>query len=944
MYTISNKFARFKQSCRCAICQAAARVNGRAGSSRRAAAYSTATLRQLIVNPYFTATTLYTTILAFAMSIDGGVKKKKLLKLDHAIACERSTIGHLSAEESRIKKKLGGKLVFEEDLQNIIESEGVDDGVNEQQLSRKANRGTLAKGLGTGKAQYSTLARRASSPNQRPEASKKREEDLESHVEEVSDWRKAYKDNPCEHGQALKLDAPVLGPEQQIENIDPQSIYAPPKLRQLLYKHRWTPKKLRTAEIVTARLAVSLLLHQRLRIATRGSGGKSRRTDVEIYNANEPSDEAQIPSKMHQLASLSTEELQKLNKFLYEEKEAVANIDPFDERFDDSLPKFIPKYSQDSAGAYHRFIREVNKNVRAIFQKYRAGEFDLQTTIAKVCNELLNSTAAPNLHTYNILLVEFSSLAKNSSSFTSLLDTGVDTARFPPDSISKPLRKYHAKELGCIIDSIFTALRDARIRPNETTCAAMLYHYIERDDAKAFARLVTLMRGQEEGLMLAHPEINYSPEGYMKTRLRPKVGRSEKIIQAVTPTPTVAEALISGVLHFVGLEQALAMLSSLTGDGWAIDERGLAAIVRHCAHEKNWKSGLEGWDRLRELATNSRTSISSKPRLSCTAYRAYIALCWSCDEREALRIAVNEAVQMCKYSTKSVLASLEPRARSRAHLWLRNSTLDEESRDRRDVVRIVETGDTKQEAADADFYILRHDEGEEEARQERKQKQEQGQERDIVDGELTVSAENLLSTNTIKIPLPILSEAQASAPAPASILTSIKLPYITSASEASPTTVTSPSAGVRQDLQQRHQRQDQPQEYRPAPLPFSSTTTSTTTTTTNNDKDRYTPTTPIHVPIPQSAPNTSSSIPQSTQQQQQHHHPNPTTKLPPPSPTALPILSLPLIPSPSRRFPNLSDNSLHPHADLNTEDMSDVDIDVDVDVSATDIPLVGVSS
>ena len=701
MNTISNKFTRFKQSCHCAICQATARANGRAGATRRAATYSTASLRQLLNSPYATATAFYTSMVACVMTMDGGFKTNRLVRWESAIAYERSTIRQLSAEESRIKKKLEERLPVEDDVQDTNRIEGME-GPNEQQLLEEADRDMFENGSSVKNLQLDVFARRASESSQDHKVTS--EEDTELHLEEISDWQKAYKGNPCEHGQALELSAPVLGPEQQVENIDPQSIYASPRLRQLLYSHRWTPKKLRTAEVVTARLVVQLLLHHKLYnmpdLASGTSQGINTRPDV----VEEDTNESRIPAKVRQLAYSSREELQDLNNLLHGEKDALAHVDPFDDHYDDSLPEFVPAYSQDPSGIYHKVIRKVNGNIRSNFQKYHAGELDLQTTIANVCNELLTSSAAPNLHTYNVLLMELSSLARNSLYSFSFANSGGDTTFPSPNSSQKGQTAFLAKAVGPVVDSIYTALRDARIRPNETTCAAMLNHYTERDDAEAFAHLVTLMRGQEEGLMLARPNITYDPEGSTKTRLKAKVGRTEKIIQAVTPTPTVAEALIGGVLHFVGLKHALEMLESLAHDGWAFDERGLAAIVRHCAQERDWKNGAECWDRIRGLVgvdaqlrsdTNTKSEgdiaenpslleISSKPsisryhRLSRTAYRAYIALCWTCGMREDMRVAVKEATERFRYSTKSILADLEPRARSRAHLWLRTKASEEE--------------------------------------------------------------------------------------------------------------------------------------------------------------------------------------------------------------------------------------------------------------------------
>ena len=949
MYTISNKFARFKQSCRCAICQAGARASGRVGSSRRAATYSTASLRQLFSNPYVTTTTFYTTMVAFAMSVDGHVKKKRSRNWENVIAYERSTIGQLSAEESRIKKKLAGKVAFEDDLHDINENEVIDSGVEGQRVTKIVNRRFLTKSSRARKAQYSTLAKRASSPDQIDESFVESEKGSELDVHDLPDWQKAYQASPYDHGQAMELDAPVLGPEQQTENMDPQSIYAPLRLRQFLYENRWTPKKLRTAEIITARLVVKLLRYHKSIEETDGSGDKGETAGKEPRTTEDFLDEAPLPNKIDYLASLSRADLQEVNRFLFEKKEALAHMDPFDEEDDGSLPAFIPSFCQDSAGMYHKHIREVNRTIRSTFQKHSAGKYDLQTAIHKICNELLTSTSAPNLHTYNMLLVELSSLANGPAVSLFPFGNGADNPISVPKALPEAGRRTQFRRIAPMVDLVFAALRDANIRPNEITCALMLNHYIERNDANAFARFVALMRGQKKGLMLAHPNVSFDPEGPVTTRLKSKAERPEKLIQAVTPTPTVAEALINGVLHFLGLEEALEVLGSLADDGWGIDERGLASIVRHCARQKRWNEGSDCWDRLRELVMTSRTSTSSTPHPRCAAYRAYIALCCRCNKRDALRTAVDEAIQIFNCSARDMLVGLSPREIKRACSWLCNNSLNEkmwrrentdEMSDAQAITASPDLGDSSLDRLD---QILQHD---------GKQRQEQEQKVNITERE-PVIMETGSSSSIINTPLPVFNDDKVSTLNPESTLTSKDTSNSTFASEPSVATKPSPLLEKYRQTKQLDQKQGQP----PIGSLVHPSSQDTNLVTPAINENNHSNLSDIPTTIPQSAQISSLSKPPSVQKDPASRTPSssrPTLPKLPSSPIPLPSsspslslpsfqsslpsspLRLPPLASPSRPFPTLT-VSMNPNANLNPSISND-------DISAHDIPLVDVSS
>jgi hypothetical protein len=220
--------------------------------------------------------------------------------------------------------------------------------------------------------------------------------------------------------------------------------------------------------------------------------------------------------------------------------------------------------------------------------------------VAKVCHNLLVSTAAPDLQTYNILLSGFRSWG-------------------------------HTK----LVDDVIAAFYSAKIRPNEILCRHVLGHYVSKGRSASFSRFVARMRGVDDALMLATPSVTITEE------CNDRLVRVEddKVYQKVHPTPMVFTALIKGVLEFAGFDRALDIYYEMKADGWGLDMPGLLALLRDCIRRVDWEGGTYVWEEINSIKTKA------KPKYVAKAYQNMLGLCSVTGNTVAFNKVLNEVVK-----------------------------------------------------------------------------------------------------------------------------------------------------------------------------------------------------------------------------------------------------------------------------------------------------------
>ena len=243
--------------------------------------------------------------------------------------------------------------------------------------------------------------------------------------------------------------------------------------------------------------------------------------------------------------------------------------------------------------------RSLNGSIRDTFLSIKGGiryqiskteKPCIESVVAKVCSRLLTSSTAPNVHTYNLLLVHL-------------------------------LRLGQYDLVSLVIDS----MAEFYLRPNEITVRLSLAFYRVVRDRKGFSSYVDKMKGKNDGLALAHPHVRITavnerhykrscrsvhygkdenPNEFVVNGVDPVVhGSKMKIIERAHRNQEVFDQLIKGALEFWGLEKATKIYRSMIEEGWEANGTVLGCILRHCWKTLDWPTAKSLWQRLTILGT-----------------------------------------------------------------------------------------------------------------------------------------------------------------------------------------------------------------------------------------------------------------------------------------------------------------------------------------------------
>lgn len=394
-------------------------------------------------------------------------------------------------------------------------------------------------------------------------------------------WKPLYVRQP--------LDANT-GQEIRLQDYPPQSLHATEEARSQAAQRRYTPKKIASIEFSVARLVARMF-------SKTGLCGYSEE------------DAKQFPDAVRPLVIKSQDELEVIGGVTRGCLNLTANDKPADYLVKKHKLNFIPKYHQDREGEFHLICQDLNTTIQNLFDARIRSPRDqpFPNLIAQICNQLLTSTAPPDIRTYNILLTESSRLKHNT-----------------------------------LFNITVSSLRTSYMRPNELTHYAILSHYTQTNNPENFTKELALMRAKFGGLMLAKPDINITARG--AARLIRVEGKKDKVIQLPTPSSMVFSALISGVLKFAGFNTATQLCSTMGREGWGVDMATLTTFLKDCTERGDWASGVQVWNTMKTLDKNAREK-SLEGKLDHKSYFWMLALCKVCempDQRLAIDV-YNEA-------------------------------------------------------------------------------------------------------------------------------------------------------------------------------------------------------------------------------------------------------------------------------------------------------------
>jgi len=396
------------------------------------------------------------------------------------------------------------------------------------------------------------------------------------------------------YGSGIGAKRPYLpistAPSPHPEHLPPQSLWSGDGRRERASKEYLSEKKLRLTELAVARLVLNMLLAIDL-------DGKSK-TELDI-----------LPDSIRSFASLSRADQRTASATIKSEiKKLAAMLRTWERGPDLDLSIPTPFYMLATKRAYERAQVALTMAIKSHFDNHQKGRISFPTLVVRICHDFLTSPAPPSLQAYNLLLVGF-------------LEAHQNIARYQ------------------IIDALVDLQREARYRPNEFTCCAILRSYRKRNLPQAFARFVSLMRAQDgDALMLANGNVNITPAS--RGRLVRLPHNPRKVLQAINPNALLFREMILGVLKFTGFHAAIEIVRNLKAEAWGLDWQCLRMLMRDCVMRRDWEGGVMIWEQMCELREKTGECMPGKIQA------VMLALCQVCEQverfKKLFRIAVGE--------------------------------------------------------------------------------------------------------------------------------------------------------------------------------------------------------------------------------------------------------------------------------------------------------------
>ncbi|KAF2833509.1 hypothetical protein CC86DRAFT_365387 [Ophiobolus disseminans] len=403
-------------------------------------------------------------------------------------------------------------------------------------------------------------------------------------------WHVLHLDSRMPGAQALAWPANT-GRDLVPHNLPPQSLWAPDALRWTALRRRQTRKKLAMQELSTG-----LLVHRLI-----------RHVDLARFFKSEYSLIKNLSPTVRDTAALGDNEAERAHTDFLMDIERLHVTDVANTAEEIAKQRIhvgyqgVPGYIQDADGDFYAIAKQMNEGIAQLLRQCKnRNEREMAIVVAKICHNLLVSTAAPDLQTFNILL------------------SGFIQWRRPT-----------------LVDDVISAFYTCKIRPNELLCKQILDYYAVESRPDDFSRFVARMRGVGDAISLANPtiSINEASEGRL-TRVN-----ENKVYQKIHPTPMVFAALIDGVVKFAGFDRALDVYYEMKADGWGLAIPTLTRLLGDCIRRADWEGGTYIWEEI------NRIKVKAKPSYVAKAYQHMLSLCSVTGNTVAFNQILNEVTR-----------------------------------------------------------------------------------------------------------------------------------------------------------------------------------------------------------------------------------------------------------------------------------------------------------
>jgi hypothetical protein len=412
-------------------------------------------------------------------------------------------------------------------------------------------------------------------------------------------WDDLRLDSRLPGAQALPW-PPNTGRELIPHHLPPQSLWSPDTLRLSALRRRHTRKKLAMQELVTGFLIHNLIRHVDLARVLGKTDPRLARLSPCIRHIAAESDAEAEAARTAYVADMEQLHITHVSS----SAEHIARTRTH------TTPLRLPSYTQDADGDFYQICKQMNQGITQLFGQCGKGhDAEKPFVVAKICHNLLVSTSAPDIHTFNTLIAGFTLWRRSR-----------------------------------LVDDVIAALLASKIRPNELLCTQILRHYTVRSRPDDFSRFVALMRGVGDSLTLANPGITLN-EASQNRLVRVS---EDKVYQKTHPTPMVFAALIDGVMKFAGFDRALNVYYEMKADGWGLALPALTKLLADCIRRADWEGGTYVWEEINSI------KAKVKPSYVARAYSHMLSLCSVTGNTAAFNQVLNEVAKR-GFDQKSII-------------------------------------------------------------------------------------------------------------------------------------------------------------------------------------------------------------------------------------------------------------------------------------------------
>ncbi|PQE30973.1 pentatricopeptide repeat domain-containing protein [Rutstroemia sp. NJR-2017a WRK4] len=236
----------------------------------------------------------------------------------------------------------------------------------------------------------------------------------------------------------------------------------------------------------------------------------------------------------------------------------------------------MPAFKLDSSALEER--GELHGALRDLFANTPPHPSNLNLILAKICYNLLVSSAPPNIITYNFLIEQLSGLM--------LYD--------------------HAQ---VFIDSFF---KESRFRPTSKTIQVMLNYYAATNDLEGYRAMIRRMRGVDGDMRIGrrYKTALLNPEvvRWVQKRERKLILRNGWLVQKVPRDVPIFNTLINATLQVSTVRQSVMYVRAALRENRQVDPEVLCNVVTDCVADLDYVTGesllcsiLEHWENVRKI-------------------------------------------------------------------------------------------------------------------------------------------------------------------------------------------------------------------------------------------------------------------------------------------------------------------------------------------------------